>query len=269
MGDSREGICAVMMLKNENRFICHEDGRKPKYTMLEQCLRRISLIVEEVYIVDGNSSDGSKDIYEKYKGELITFIRYHDATEKFDEMYRGEMMLKAQERGMKWMIVLDGDEVYEDGATKWIHNFCDNTDNNELVVAKFHYINFWRSRTKYRTDKWSTSYFKRLFAVNKDLVMIGGKLHNYAFVYRGPKVNSTVEGRVVTAPVKCLHYGWADWEHRKAKTQRYINYHAEVYKIPLQKAAQIYASDIDEQGIKFENANPSWASEFRVGEIDY
>ena len=51
MNDPREGICAILMLKDENRLILHEDGSvpKPKYTMLEQNIRRLNQLVEEIY----------------------------------------------------------------------------------------------------------------------------------------------------------------------------------------------------------------------------
>lgn len=268
--DPREGICAILMLKNENRYILNDDGTKPQYTMLEQNLRRLSQIVEEVYIVDGCSTDGSQIVYEKYYDTLIKYVKFHDKDEKFNEMYRKQLLDKAKERGMKWLMVVDGDEIYEDKATEYIHKFCAENNHLEPHTVKFHYVNFWRSRLKYRTDKWSTSWFQRLFSINDQLSMIGSQQHDYAFVYmRNEGSREHHRGKITEAPVKCLHYGWADWQHRTLKTQRYINYHAEVYHTSVDEAKNAFVADLDERGITFASAEKHWGSEFRTGKFDY
>lgn len=267
--DIVEGLCAVLMLKDENRFILNEDGTKcnPPMTMLEQNIRSLNKYVDEIYIVDNGSTDGSDSVYEKYKYDngngRIVYLHKNDPNLPFDDVRDRKIMLnKAKERGMKWLLVVDGDEIYEDRSVEWIKNYCRNEDLSINHIVSFHYINFWRSRTKYRVDKWFTSYFMRLFSVN-NLILSGTALHNYSFNHGGSN------SKIVKCPYECLHYGWADWEHRVRKTQRYISRDMEVNRISYEHAKSKYSNDIDENGIRFEQANKEWGSEFANGIIDY
>lgn len=255
------------MLKDENRFIHHEDGRKPKYTMLEQNLRRLQSLVGEVYIVDNASEDGSEEVYDKYKDSLINYIRYNPKDLKFDDVRDRRILLeKAKERNMKWLLVVDGDEIYEDSADKYMHDFCKSNSPYGHHALKFLYVNFWRGREHYRTDAWNASWFPRLFSIN-NLVLTGTALHNYSFQFQSG--NNISPGNIINAPVKCLHYGWADWEHRTLKTMRYMKRDMEVTGRSYEQVKQVYSRDLDEIGLKLEAGKPEWASEFRNGEIDY
>ncbi len=269
MSDPREGICAIIMAKDENRFILHEDGSRPKpeYTMLEQNIRRLNQLVEEIYIIDNASTDHSRSVYEKYKTETgngnICYVQYNPKDWKFDDVRDRKVLLEvAHKREMKWALIIDGDEIYEERATEWLHNFCKTKNWEDHHIAKFHYINFWRGRTRYRTDAWNKSWFQRLFSM-KDLVLEGEALHNYRFHHKGS------ESRYTEAPVKCLHYGWADWQHRVAKTQRYMERDMQLSGITHEQAKHKYSQDVNEQGLKLEKADPLWGEEFRTGNIGY
>lgn len=256
------------MLKNENRYILHEDGRKPKYTMLEQNLRRLRSLVEEVYIVDNASDDGSKEVYDRYKESLIKYVLYNTDDMPFDDVRdRQALLQKAHQRGMKWALIVDGDEIYEDRATDWIHTYCRDHSPHGHHVVKFHYVNFWRGRTRYRTDMWHASWFPRLFSMT-DLVLRGTALHNYSFQYAS-LAGIRLPENVVEAPVKCLHYGWADWDHRVAKTKRYIERDMQLNHISYEFAKTKYANDVNEYGLQLAPGDPNWASEMRGEEIDY
>lgn len=267
MTDPRDGICAIMMLKNENRFIMHDDGKKPEYTMLEQNLRRLKSLVEEVYIVDNGSKDGSKEIYEKYRKDPIFYTQYNDENLPFDDVRDRVVLLEvAKRRGMKWMLVVDGDEIYEERADKWIHEFTQSNDHERHWGIKFHYINFWRSRLKYRTDAWNGSWFERLYSL-KDLRIFGTALHNYGFQFIVD--NKVISLNSLNAPVKCLHYGWADWQHRVNKTERYKIRDMELNHITYEEASRKYYQDTNEMGLTVRLADPEWGEEFRTGRIGY
>lgn len=263
----RDSICAILMLKDENRFILHEDGRRPKYSMLEQNLRRLKSLVGEVYVVDNDSKDGSHQVYDKYKDDLIDYIRYNPGNIPFDDVRDRKILLeRAKAKNMKWMLVVDGDEIYEDKADEYIHGFCQSNSAYGHHVVKFLYMNFWRGRERYRTDAWNRSWFPRLFSLN-NLVLTGSALHNYSFQFQSG--SNLSQGNVVHAPVKCLHYGWADWEHRTNKTMRYIRRDMEIHGRTYDVTKEVYAKDLDEVGLTLEKGDPEWASEFRSGEIEY
>jgi glycosyltransferase involved in cell wall biosynthesis len=262
-------IAALMMLKNENRFILHEDRSKPKYTMLEQNFRRLRSMVDAVYIVDNGSTDGSRDIYDKYeKDGLIQFVHYNDNYVDFDDVRDRKILLEAAVADKhKWILVVDGDEIYEDRMDYWIKDFCSSNSHNGLHSVMFNYVNFWRSRDNYRVDKWNDSWFFRLFS-STFLDVVGEKLHQYRFLFRSFNGLHSV-GNVLRSDIKCLHYGWADWDHRLKKTKQYIDLDMQYNNLSFDHASKKYVVYTDESGIVLSRGRSEWSSEFRTGSIDY
>jgi glycosyltransferase involved in cell wall biosynthesis len=249
-------IAAILMLKNENRFILNEDGSPPPYTMLGQCLRRLESLVGHILVVDNGSTDCSRGLYQRYVDNVV----YNDPNLPFDDVRdRRRLLAMAKNTGAKWMLVVDGDEVLEDKATDYIHSLVevyDEMENTDNIAVHFEYINLWRSRTRYRTDAWSNIWFPRLFTTNR-LELDGTALHNYHFRFSSGKT------QMLRPDVKVLHYGWADWQHRLAKRQRYIKRHAELHGMSIEQATPIYNPEIDETGLTLAIAKPEWNEEFR------
>ena len=255
----QNGISALMMLKNENHYKYGPGDEKPKYTMLEENLIRLKDLVEEVYIVDNSSNDGSRQIYEKYQKEgNVKYVQYNPPDWKFDDVRDRNILLRvAKKREMRWVLIVDGDEIYEDRATEWIHDFVSTHNHLEHHVVKFHYVNFWRSRKQYRSDAWNRSWFNRLFSIT-DLTLEGQALHNYLFVHVGG------HPIITDAPVKVLHYGWCDWKLFMEKVDRYIKKEIEM-GVNENEAILKYWSATDETNIEFKPGDPLWSQEFRKG----
>lgn len=247
------------MLKDENRYIPHADGSLPPYTMLEQCLRRVRSIAGQMFIVDNGSTDGSKAVYQKY----ADIVSYKPADRPFDDVRdRKHLLAMAQANGAKWMLVVDGDEVLEDKATDYIHSLVevyDEMENTDNIVVFFEYINLWRSRKRYRTDAWSGDRYARLFTL-KNLELVGTPLHDYTFRHTEGKT------QIHRPDIKVLHYGWADWNHRLAKRDRYIKRHAELHNMTIEQAEPHYNAEINEVGLTLATAKPEWNAEFRTGD---
>lgn len=253
------GIAVLMMLKNENHYKYGAGDEKPKYTMLEENLIRLKSLVEEVYIVDNASTDGSRQVYERYQKEgNVRYVQYNPPDWKFDDVRDRNILLRvANKREMKWVLIVDGDEIFEDRATKWINDFVSTHNHEDCHIVKFHYVNFWRSRKQFRSDAWNRSWFNRLFSI-KNLVLEGQELHNYLFMHRN---GSSI---VTEAPVKVLHYGWCDWKLFLEKVDRYIKKEVEM-GVSYNEAVMKYRSAIDETNIQYEPGDPLWSAEFRKG----
>lgn len=249
-------IIAGLMLKNENRFIFNDKyDKKPKYSMLEQCLDCVSKIADEIIIVDNNSDDNSDVVYKKYK--KITHIKKNDEKNFSDFRDRSYLISEAKKRNGDWFLMVDGDEVFEDSAINWIKMFSnDNRNQNKNIRVNFKYINLWRSRRKFRIDKWNSSKFFRLWSL-KNLKIIGGDLHSYDITFDKNIID-------INSPYVVIHYGWADWQSRINKSFRYGKDHSNIHNIDLFEANKYYVrSDLDEDGIILQNVNIDWLEEFR------
>src|SRR3990167_2821718 len=179
-------IVAVLMLKNENRLIPYLNKRNPPYTMLEQCLSKVAEIADGIIIIDNGSTDGSQEVYNRFANKILE-IKYNLPDLKFNDIRdRSWLLEKASETKAKFMLQVDGDEVHEDAGIKWIKDYAEN--NASPVQILFPFINLWRSRDRYRTDKWNNSKQPRMWYL-PDLRINGGShelkgiIHSYAFDY--------------------------------------------------------------------------------------
>lgn len=249
-------IIAGLMLKNENRLIFNDKfDKKPKYSMLEQCLDCVNKIADEIIIVDNNSDDNSDFIYSKYK--KIIHIKKNIETNFSDFRDRDYLISEAKKRNGDWFLMVDGDEVFEDSAINWIKSFSNNKNNeNKNIRVNFKYINLWRSRKKFRIDKWNSSKFFRLWSL-KNLKIIGEDLHCYDLTFDKNIVD-------ITSPYLVIHYGWADWQFRINKSFRYGEQHSKIHNISLFNANKYYVdSDLNENGIILQDVDKNWLEEFK------
>jgi hypothetical protein len=250
-------IVAGLMLKNENRFIynCNYE-QKPKLSMIQQCLNRVSDIADYIIIVDNDSDDGSKDIYKDY--EKIIHIKYNKDLNFSDFRDRKYLIDEGKKTDAKWFMMIDGDEVFEDNSVEWIKKFCNDDKNlSRNTRIWFKYVNLWRGRKKYRIDKWNSSKFARIWTL-EELKINGEDLHSYDVTFNSPEIID------ILSPCKIIHYGWADWHHRVEKSFRYGEQHSKIKNLSLYNSNSYYVKeDLNEEGIVLKDVETNWLEEFK------
>lgn len=257
-------ITAILMLRNENRYIYGENDEKPEFTMLQQQFKFLESFVDHIIIADGNSTDGSRQ-------EYINFNRTTDISifqqPMFDEnLIMNQLLDAARNYGTKWVLSLDGDEILEDSAIYLLRQFMDSHDANHDHTVRFNYINLWRSRKNYRVDKWHNTEAGKFFSLTERLCSIGSSWNNHHFSFNS---NHYDGGNIYFSNKKLLHYAWVDWNHILKKHDIGINLEMEHNNKTFEESCEIYKEILNEEGIILQPCLPEWAEEYRTGKIRY
>lgn len=259
-----EGLACILLLKNENRYIYGIKDRKPEFTMLQQQMMFLKSFVQNVYIMDGDSKDESMMVYNHYRKNGL--IKRISVSSDFDEAGHLELLKnQAFEDKNKWLLYLDGDEILEDSARNFIRNYCNSYNHNVNQTVRFIYANLWRSRNKYRLDKWYGMEAGKLFSLTKDLKSYGTEFNNHWFGFRTPNDF----GNVYQTNLHVLHYAWVDWENVRKKYEKCVNYEMMYNNTPIEKAKEDFKVILDEEGIVLKPCEHNWSEEFRSGTIKY
>jgi len=112
---------------------------------LGNCLNSVKDIADEVVIVDGNSTDNTKEIAEKFKATVIVTDNkpiFHINKQQAIDECKGE-----------WILLLDADEIITPGLAKEIKEVIGKTDNR-LPSADNNPVAYWINRKKMFLGRW-------------------------------------------------------------------------------------------------------------------
>ena len=106
-------------MKNHTISLCMIAKNEEKY--LEQCLRSVKDIVDEIIIVDTGSTDKTKEIAKKFNAKIFDFKWVDDFSAARNESIRHATK--------DWILVLDADEIVEKKDIDKIKNLIENSDH--------------------------------------------------------------------------------------------------------------------------------------------
>lgn len=172
---------------------------KDQIATIDECLTKLSEIVDVIIVLDNGSTDGTLEAYKKYP-KVVKILQ----TVGFDEGRDKIMLLEEAKRtNADWIVWLDADEVFEKHFTREVAEKYMRSKHNRVV---FRMCNFWMNRTDCRYDgnyylytlhpqrsMWRnlpSAYFKNQKIHNGDILGVPGKPH--LSIYR------------------LKHYGYAD-----------------------------------------------------------
>ena len=117
--------------------------------VLNECLTKLSSLVDEIIILDNGSTDGTLEMCDKFP-KIIKIIRHDDAGNFNEGRDRNLMLSEAKKRYPDWITMADPDEVFEKNFTrdtldKYIHSGYDR--------ISFRMCNFWLSMKYCRFDR--------------------------------------------------------------------------------------------------------------------
>lgn len=197
-------ISLCMIAKNEEKY-------------LEQCLRSVEDIVDEIIIVDTGSTDKTKEIAKKFNAKIFDFKWIDDFSAA-----RNESIKHATK---DWILVLDADEVLDDEGRKAIKELVNKKEVDAYLLLQKNYANdtsiagfvneeHKKNNTTYAG--WYGSFIARLFR-NKKGYKFEGTVHEL--------VEPSIErqnGKIAATNIALHHYGNADLNTIKKKKQYYL-----------------------------------------------
>lgn len=200
------------MNNKSNKLVCMlrvKDG----ILFVEQWLRNIEKLVDEIVVVDNGSTDGTLEILQR-SPKVVSI----DQTEGFDEG-RDKILVynRAKERNPDWILWLDVDEIFEKNLTR---EKLDKMMNSKKVTK------YWFRRFHLHKDEQHfEASFKKIFQISSpDRILWkdqptghfnNEKIHNG--LIRG------ITGRNKLSHFRIKHYGQLDKEYLKRKTDLYIS----------------------------------------------
>ncbi len=184
---------------------------KNQMLTLDDCISRLSDLVDEIVVLDNGSTDGTLEAYKKFP-KIVKILQ----TEGFNEGRDKIMLLdEAKKLNPDWILWIDADEVFEKHLTREILNSYMNSKYNRVA---FRMCNFWLSQERCRYDHeyylytlhpqrsmWRnmpSAYFKDLVIHNGDIMGVSGKAY--------------------ISPYRIKHYGYVYKQKIKEKMQTYI-----------------------------------------------
>jgi glycosyltransferase involved in cell wall biosynthesis len=244
---------ALMAVKNEDYIL--------PYT-----LGNISLIVDEIIIVDDDSSDNSREIAQKYNAIILPIRKktFYGSTSYSERNVREQLLDEGRKRGGTHFVCLDADECFTMPFIKSAQTWLSLLKPGQKLALPW--ITLWKSCTQYKNDK------KPWKGLIKDFIFCDDGISNYTelneiFIGRTPI--ATNKDNTIAIPSRngaVLHFQFAFWEKTQLKQAWYrclelIKHPSKAYFINMK-----YQNSLDDTTSKTTPIHHDWVGSMALPE---
>lgn len=172
---------------------------KDQILTIDECLTKLSTIVDLIIVLDNGSTDGTLEAYKKFP-KVVKVLH----TTEFDEGRDKIMLLdEAKKTDADWILWIDADEIFENHFTREVAESYMRSKYNRIT---FRMCNFWMNKKDCRYDG---NYF--LYTLHPQRSMWRNMPSAY---FKNLKIHNGdiqgVSGPTLISPYRLKHYGYAD-----------------------------------------------------------
>ncbi len=183
---------------------------------IDECLEKLSSLVDEIIIVDNGSTDGTLEAYSKFP-KIVALLH----TEGYHGGRDVRLLLEeAKKRNPDWIMLIDSDEVFEKHLTRKV---LEKYMKSAHSVIYFRMYNFWLSKKRFRIDRDWLLY--TLLPQRQMFRNLPGIYYQDIKVHYGPIQG--IKGSVCTSPYRLKHFGYSFRDEVERKMQMYREEDAE------------------------------------------
>ena len=184
---------------------------KDEIRVINECLTKLSQVVDEIIMLDNGSTDGTLEAFKNYP--KITKVLH---SQGYDEG-RDKVMLLEEAKKVKadWILWIDGDEVLEKHFTREVaHKYMCSGYNRVM----FRMSNFWLSRERCIYD--GQYYLYNLHPQRSMWRNVEGAYFRNRKLHNGDIMG--IIGKTLLSPYRIKHFGYVDKQKMQEKFDRYL-----------------------------------------------
>lgn len=171
--------------------------------IFHKCLVQVASMVDEVLVLDDNSTDNTAEIAKKFANVVYYKTQWNTLDEARDRQW---MLEKARELKADWCWVFDHDEMPSDRLKRDLRSIVDNASPEKDLIC-FKRDDYWDTDKQIRIDGvWGTFWQGRLFRLRKQNVVLSNDTKddaNFHCSAHGPVPQQAIE----FMPYTIWHYG--------------------------------------------------------------
>lgn len=184
---------------------------KDQILTIDDCMQKLSELVDEIIVVDNGSTDGTLERYIAYP-KIVKILHTEGYNEGRDKIL---LLEEAKKSNPDWILWCDADEVFEDHFTREV---AEKYMNSSLDRVTFRMCNFWLGKERCIYDGQYYLYNlhpqRSMWRNLPEAHFKDQKLHNGDI--RG------IEGKTYLSPYRIKHFGYVDRQKMQEKLDRYL-----------------------------------------------
>ncbi len=244
-------------------FTYVRNGIKMGYPFVNS-IQSLLPLVNKLYVVVGDSDDGTKEMIQNIKNDKIQIIDtvWNEEKRKNGEIFREQSNIGLQEITADWCFHLQVDEVLKEDCYDKIIEYIEIADKLENIDGLlFPFLHFWGDYNYIRNTRRTHANEIRAFKNNRNILSYKDS-QGFRIFEKNSKTNNGTKLAVLKVPVPIFHYSYTRNPKLMAKKSNYFQkfWHDDNWLKKNVKEVEFDFNDVDKLE-PFEGIHPVFMKE--------